>query len=157
MNKNAAKGFSAIELVIVISILVVLVGIITLPLSKNRQARFLLQSADDVVSALNTAHAKTLSAVNSSQYGVKFETNKVTMFTGDTYNSGATDNNIVSLQSGVEINSGSILLNGSATSIVFDRLTGNTNQYGTITLRLVNDISKTKTITVEKTGLVKLD
>lgn len=146
-----------IEIIVVFAILFLLIGVVILPLVRNRQNQLLLESTDDVYSVLNTAQSSTLSSVNDQQYGVKIENNKVTMFTGNIYTQGAVGNQVTALQSGVEIYSGSILLNGGATSIVFDRLTGGTNQYGTIKLRLINDILKTKTITIEKTGIIKVD
>lgn len=146
-----------IETTTVFAILFLLIGVVVLPLVRNRQNQLLLESTDDVYSVLNTAQSNTWSSVNDQQYGVKIENDKVTMFTGNTYTQGAIGNQVTPLQSGVEIYSGSILLNGGATSIVFDRLTGGTNQYGTIKLRLVNDILKTKTITIEKTGIIKVN
>jgi type II secretory pathway pseudopilin PulG len=151
------RGFTMIEIIVVFAILFLLIGVVILPLARNRQNQLLLESVDDVYSVLNTAQSNTLSSVNDQQYGVKIENNKVTLFTGNTYNQGVASNQVTMLQSGVEIYSGSILLNGGATSVIFDRLTGGTNQYGTIKLRLANDILKTKTITIEKTGIIKVD
>lgn len=155
--KNKINGFSIIEIVLVLGISLLLIAVVVLPLVKNRQGRLLLQSTDDIVSVLNKARSNTLSSIGSEQYGVKIENDKAVLFTGATYSQGSASNKITYLQNGVEIESAMIVLNGSATSVVFDRLTGGTDNYGTITLRLKSDTSKTKTITIEKTGTVKTD
>lgn len=150
------KGFSVIELLIVVFIFVILVSIVSAPLVKNYKNRLLLQSADDVISVLNKARSNTLASINSEQYGVNFEADKVTLFTGSTYTQNAISNKVMELQKGIEVNLGQTLLNGSATSVVFDRLTGATNQYGTITLYITTDTLSTKIINIEKTGSVRL-
>lgn len=148
------KAFTLIEILISVSIMLLIIAVVVPPLTKNRQDKLLLQSTDDVVSLLNKARSDTLSSVNGEAYGIKFENDRVIFFTGPTYDASATSNKITYLQNGITIPLGSLVLNGSATNVLFNRLTGATNQYGTIQIQVTNDASKSKIITVSKTGIV---
>lgn len=146
------NGFSILEVLVSIAIMAVIIAVVVLPLSKNRQYRVLLQSTEDIVSALNLSRSNTLSSVGSDSYGVKILSDKVIMFKGSTYNASSVDNKTINLQSGLNVSV--IILNGGASEVVFKRLTGATDQYGTITIQVTSDTSKNKTITIGKTGLV---
>ena len=93
------KGFTLIELVVSIAILLVLFAIITLnvsPLPSNS-----LQSAnlDTLLSDLRSQ--QTWSMSNGSPYGIHFETESYSLFKGDTYTQGLPTNTVINLDSGI--------------------------------------------------------
>jgi prepilin-type N-terminal cleavage/methylation domain-containing protein len=148
------KGFTFLEIIISLAIMGLILAVVVPPFAKSRKDKLLLQSRDDIVSLLNQARSNTLSSINNDSYGVKFETNRVTLFTGTVYDAAATTNKVLDIQNGIKIPAGGVVLNGSATSVVFNRLTGATDEYGTIVLQVGDDTTRTKVITISKTGLI---
>jgi len=92
-----------------------------------------------------------LSAKDSYAYGTHFEFSRIVLFRGATYSSSDTNNKTVLIDGAVEISN--ISLAGGGQNALFQRLTGKTSQSGTITIRLKSDNSKTKTITIEASGV----
>ena len=152
MSKN--KGISIIEILIVIGIIAVISAIIIPNLSDFRRQQVLKNTTEDVFSLLNEARNDTISSKNSTTYGVHFDSDKATLFQG-LYNINSVSNKQINFDSQVSIPiSGGINLNGGGSDIIFDRITGNTEQDGTIVIRVVNDATKQKVITVNKIGVL---
>jgi prepilin-type N-terminal cleavage/methylation domain-containing protein len=155
LNNMYKKGFTMIELLIVISILAVLSALIFPSLSKFRNDRILQNTTADIISLINKARSDTISSLNSTNYGVHLSTNSATYFVGSTYTNGVGSNVVVTFDATVNVPStGGYSLNGGGGDIIFTRLTGDTTNYGTIILQLVSDTTKQKTITVTQTGSV---
>ena len=153
-RKNLVCGFTAIEIIIAIAVLGIILAVILPSLSTFRNDQTLKNTADDIATLLNQARTDTLSSKNSTYYSVHFQSDRAVYFVGGTYNSGASTNKTVMFDSTVTLPSGNISLNGAGANVTFDRLTGNTNEYGTITIQLAGDSTKQKVITVTKTGIV---
>jgi Tfp pilus assembly protein FimT len=158
MSSTLKKGFSLLELLI-ISGIVILVAALLLPVFNNFRSNTVLNNASQVIiSQLRLAKNKTISSEGPSRWGVYFKQGLpqgYTLFKGTSYGSReiAFDENH-NLPSQLEFSE--VGLAGSASEIVFNRLTGQTNQYGFLTLRLKSDPSKTKTIYIEESGRVQL-
>jgi Tfp pilus assembly protein FimT len=148
------KGFSAVELLIIIAAILILTLIITGAFSKFRDTQALNGAVEEVVALINEARSKTLSSANFSQHGAHFETNRVVLFQGAIFSPSDSNNKELKFPDFVEIFS--ITLNGGGADMVFQKLTGKTSQYGTIILRAKKDTAKTKTITVESTGIISI-
>ncbi len=137
-----SKGFSFMELVVVIGILALL-SLITFQLFRTfTSAESLMKDARQVVSELNKAQSLTLSSKDADQYGVHLETSRITLFKGALYISTSTTNISSTLSPLVRISP--ISLAGGGSDVIFQRLTGETTQTGTITLSLVSSASTTK-------------
>jgi Tfp pilus assembly protein FimT len=150
--KNLNKGVTVLEALVVVSILAILLAFV-LPSFKTTRDRELLKSvSSDVVSSLDKARSQTLSSLNSSEYGVHFETDKLVIFKGTTYSSSDVNNQIISIVSPASISS--ISLTGGAVDVYFNRLSGAPNKTGTITVN-VSGISKN--ITISATGTISMD
>ena len=104
---------------------------------------------------LDEARKSTLSSYYSSQYGVHFGTSTVTLFRGDTYSFGASNNDVYTFPSNVEITS--VGLNGAGNDVVFERITGETSQYGEVAVSLLTGSTSPKSITIHPSGLVELN
>ncbi len=153
IQKN--KGINLIEILIVISIIGVLSSVVILNLSKFRAEQSLQNTDVDIVSLLNEARTNTISSQNSTTYGVHFESNRIVLFMGATFTEPNATNKQINLDSSVSIPaSGGISLNGGGSDVIFTRISGDTTNYGTIIVRLVSDVTRQKTITINKTGIV---
>lgn len=145
------RGFTIMELLAVIAIAIVLFAIIVSGFSGLRKSSDLTLAIDEAISFLQEARAKTLSSENGSVYGVHFETSRFALFVGDTYNPADSSNKVHILPSTVEI--GAWSLSGGRDDVIFKRLTGETNNSGTVTFRQTSDPSVLKIIEISSTGL----
>ena len=153
MINKINKGFTLIEVVIVIFLIALVSTIVFNNLSSFRQDQILRSTTSDVVTLLNEAKQNTLSSVNSSSYGVHFETNRMILFSGIIYSSSDPNNKVVNFDDTVSIPSSGGLNIGGGSDVVFERLTGDTIG-GTIKLQLNSNTSKYNIINISKTGLI---
>ena len=150
----SSRGFTLVEIIISLAVLSIVSGIILSSLSANTNREALNKNADAVASVFAEARSLTTSSKNASRYGVHLGNTGLTLFTGTTYDSGASSNRALSLNSRVSITN--ISLAGGGSDVVFDKFTGNTSQNGTFRITVVGDSNQYKTITVYKTGLVEV-
>jgi len=146
------KGFTIFEIIISLSIFLILAVIVVSSFSSFRNNQELTNAVQKTINLLNLARSKTLSSEGSSQYGVHFESSRIVLFKGASFSESSPDNNVAVFSSLIEISA--INFNGEGNNLVFQRLTGKTDNYGTITLRIKSDISKTKIIDIKNTGIV---
>jgi len=149
------KGFTLLEILFAIAILTIAITIVTFSFSKLNSQQALDKSADLVVSVFNEARSLTLSSKGDSQYGVYIEGSQVTLFKGDTYSSSDPNNAITNLNSLVNIRD--VTLSSGGTSVVFKRLTGNTDDTGTLEIFLIAIPENFHTITISGIGVVELE
>ncbi len=145
------RGFTLIELLIVIGVTVLLCAIILSTLIGFRKNQALEKDTEIVIQLLNQARAQTVSSKGATVYGVHFTAPQVVLFTGSTYVSGSITNQVVDLTSTDTILT--ISLAGGGSDVIFQRLTGQTSQNGTVVISSPG-ISRTKTVTIYKTGVV---
>ncbi|MDP2676320.1 MAG: LamG domain-containing protein [bacterium] len=149
------KGFTLVEFLVVALILGLLaLGVFTaLPrLKKNSD---LNSAAQVAASLLIEARARTLSSEGASRFGVHFEPNTITLFTGSVFNPSDASNRAVALPISVEVSC--ISLGGGASSAVFARLTGETAQYGFVNFRLRSETDAIRTVAVTEAGTIFID
>jgi Tfp pilus assembly protein FimT len=147
--KKLEAGMSIMEIMVVVAIVLVLIALVSLPFGTFRKTQALENTTDTMVSVLADARTKTLAAVNGTNYSVRFETNRAIFFTGSSYSSGDATNDIITFETPVTMSA--INVSGGGSTITFDRLTGKTSQYGTVTFTNGTD---TRTISVSATGTV---
>ena len=156
MKKNNRKSaFSIIEIIITIAVGLILFTIATSAFIGMRNRQALNTAVEQISSTIQNSQAKTLASKKSQNYGVHFETNRLVMFEGSAFTEPNATNKEIKFSNLAEISI--ISLNGGGQNIIFERLTGETNQYGAITVRVRNDASDAKTITIEKTGSVSVE
>lgn len=149
---NIKNGFTLLEILVSIAIITLLTAIGWNTLSRFRQTVDLNRSAEAGISSLNDARSRTLSSVDSSQYGVHFQTDSVVLFKGTSYATSNPDNVEFLVPGTVQISS--ISLTGGGSDVLFARLTGATNQSGTITFRLSANTAETRMITILSSGVI---
>jgi prepilin-type N-terminal cleavage/methylation domain-containing protein len=150
------KGFSLIEILVVLGILAIL-GLISVSFFVFLQKESRLSNvSEEIISVLKVAQSKTLSSQEDSQYGVYFNSavspHQYILFKGSSYLSRDTAFDEIHLVPDIteffQINT------GGNNEIVFDRLTGSTENSGNISLRLAEDVSKTKVIYITNSGAI---
>lgn len=149
------KGVTFMELIVVIAILGILAAIAVPAFVFFQKGSTLDNNAEQIINLLSLTQSKTLASENSGQYGVYFNTgvspNQYVLFKGANFVPGDSANKVYTLSSELEfydINLGGLGLN----EVVFEKLTGLVEQPGSVSLRLISDFSKTKTIYVEGSG-----
>ena len=151
-QRGRRGGFTLIEIVIVLAILST---IIFTSFSAFRNAKVLDTATEDVLTLISTARGETLSAKANTQYGVHITSGSMTLYAGATYSAGDSANQVVDLDSALEIVS--IALSGGGSDILFDRLTGKTSNSGTFVIRVKSDTAKTHTVTIAGTGIASFN
>lgn len=153
MSKNFQKGFTLLEILLVIAVAAIAITIAALSFSKLNENLALDKSAELAVSVLNEARALTLSAKESSQYGVDIQPSQLVLFKGSSYS--PLDEGNVSTPFNSLVGVRNITLSGGGTSIVFSRLTGTIDGTGTFELYLLGATTTYRTITVTATGVAE--
>ncbi len=154
MKRNTKHGFTILEMLLVIAISASVVVIFIPTLSSFRGDHALRATTADVVSLLHEARMQTLSSVNRMQYGVYFETGRAVLFPGSVFTEPNSQNKEIVFPSDVRIPPVGGISLSSGTTVVFKRLSGETDSSGTITLERITNSSHTRTITILKTGIV---
>ena len=150
-NRSYKKGFSLSELLISVGVMVLLLGLIFTVFSSFNKKEALSKSTDIVISVLNEARQLTLFSKDDAIYGVHFDTNQAVLFKGESYLEGDESNIYFKINPVVEITTINLAEGGS--EVFFNRLTGETEDYGSITLSLSGDTSKTSAILINQSGL----
>ena len=154
-GKYRNRGFTLVEVLIVIAIMAILSGVVIFSFSGMRARQDVDSNTEVITSLLKEARSRTLGSIDSTTYGVFIETNQVTLFKGASYIAGDPTNQTNSLSNTVTITA--VSLNGGGSTIMFERLTGKTNNFGTMRVEFTSDTSVARTITVDATGLIESD
>ena len=144
------KGFTLLEILIGITIISIVVILVAAGFSKLHKSNNLDSSSHIILSQINEARAKSIASEGASQYGIHFNATSSTLFKGTTFNFGNSDNDEILLPPTIEISD--ITLSGGGADVIFKRLTGETDEYGTITLREKTD-SANKMIDIKECGI----
>ena len=149
------KGITALEMLFVVSILGILFAIVLPQFSKMKENQVMKNATGEIISALHNAQSQSLASVDSVEYGVHFQSDKVIIFKGKIFSAEAEDNKIVNIILPASISD--VTLNGASSTtgdIYFERLSGVPDKIGTIT---VSTSSMSKIITISATGAVSLN
>lgn len=144
------RGLTFLELTISVGILAVLLVIIIPSFMDFRRNSILNTETQSVITLVNKARLSSMSSKEDFQYGIHFEAGKVVLFQGDTYVAGAGTNEEYVLNTALTLSP--IVVNGGGTEVVFQKVTGATNQNATTTLLVVGGTAST-TIVVFPSGV----
>ncbi|MFA6274501.1 MAG: prepilin-type N-terminal cleavage/methylation domain-containing protein [Candidatus Paceibacterota bacterium] len=151
-NNFYKKGITILEILIAIAILGIIVAIALPQFSKMRENQVLKNATSEILSSISKARSQTLSSVDSSEYGVHFQSDKVIIFKGNSFDINDEDNENIEII--LPANISSINFSGGGSEIYFSRLSGIPNKTGTI---IISTSNMTKTITISATGLASLN
>lgn len=143
-----------VEILTVAAILVI-IAMVALPyggifLAQNR----LPESTLNIVDALRRAQSRSTSGMGGEPWGVQFESARIIIFKGNTYNPNDVDNEAIDLMSVTQVDS--INLNGGGDAVIFNRIIGDTDQWGSIILRDKNSDAEA-TVSVSEVGLIEYE
>ena len=147
------KGFSLFEILLSVAIIVVILFVVINLFSNYNKKQVLDNTTEKVLSLLKEARSLTISSKNDSSYGVHFEQDTIVLFKGTAYVSGDSNNKINQIDKKAIISE--INLNGKNNNIIFQRLTGKTDFFGTIKISLVSNPLNFKTVSIYQTGIVE--
>lgn len=152
-NHKFLAGFTLIELIIVIAILSVLLAITIPNLVSYKKQTDLNNNVQEFVSTLKLAQNKALSSENNSKFGVYLDAaaNKYTLFKGATYASDPPSYQVYFLQNTMEFYSISL---GGGNEIVFDKLTGVSEQSGSVSVRVKTNPDQIRAIYIANSGAI---
>lgn len=145
-------GFTVAEILVVVGIIAVISSISFYFFGSLSQKEVLEKDVASLTALVRNARLLSVASKNASSFGIHLENNKAVLFQGNAYVAGGPNEIIFDFSKEVYLSSWSLSNGGS--NIVFDRLTGETFGYGTITLSLKNNSTST-VITVLKTGVVQ--
>ena len=150
------KGFTLIELVVVVALVVLFVGLAIPALRVAQKGSELEDTAELLVAVLRLAQNRTLGSEGASQYGVFFDTStspdRYILFKGSSY--AARDvavDEVNTLPASVEI-AGTTL---PGTETVFQKVSGTASGAGSITLRLVLNPEKAEEVYISTSGAIQ--
>lgn len=142
------------ELLISTAILLLLAALTYQAFQSTNSHKALDTGALKVLTELRNARSLTLSSKHAQPWGVHIASSSVTLFQGGVYDAATTTNVVTALNSFVTISS--TILAGGGSDVIFERLTGETAHFGTITLSLIASSTMKRTITVYETGVVEM-
>ena len=154
-KSNKKEGFTLSEVLLVVTLTVILLAFISSPLVSFYRSVVMQSATENVLAMFDEARKSTLSSLDSSQYGVHITSTSTTLFKGGTYLAGDPDNDVYELNTMIEITS--ISLSGGGNDVVFERITGETSQSGTLTISPKNGSTTPRDITIHMSGLVEAD
>lgn len=151
------KGITLIEVLIVIAILAVIFAVALPQLSDFKKTQSLRNTADQIVSLLNDARAKTLASEGGNYFNVLLEEDKATLFSGASFSESDPYLKEVTFEPGVILPSENIDLESGSDTVSFLKLSGDTNDFGEIIIEIGSDSSLTKTISILRTGVITIN
>lgn len=144
INKNS--GFTLVEILVTVAVFGIVLSIGAFANVNLFTREISIQEQTTLVSVLQKARGRAMNNIHSTPHGVHIENGSdyYIIFRGDTYSSSSTTNEKVWREKKVAIS--------GLTDIVFNQLSGNTTNTGTITL--VDTAGKTKIVTINANGLI---
>lgn len=151
------KGLTLIEILVALAILMLLLGITFMNLSGSNLETEVSNAAEDLSGVLREAQSQSMAVVNGKAHGVHFDQNEQTaiLFEGEQFLPNHPLNRRLSLSSQVQYSL--IELTGGGDNIIFEKLTGNTNQYGRIRFASTKNPSIDAQITISPQGKISTE
>lgn len=143
------RGFVLVELIIVIGIFTILVVVAIISAFSFRANIELMDTANEVIEELRLAQSKTTASEDASAYGIHLESDRITLFKGSDFSSrNSAFDEVYIFPQRVEISSWDV----GGDDIVFERISGSTQNSGTITFCLASNPAKTKSVSISASG-----
>jgi prepilin-type N-terminal cleavage/methylation domain-containing protein len=146
------RGFTLIEIMVVVSISVIISSMIFLGLYSFGGEYNLKRTTEETVSLLERAKSLSINSYNGSKHGIYFTATSAHLFAGDVWNSDSIEYTM-SYANGVSLATSSFTT--SSTTVIFEKITGETNTYGSLKYYLKNNPTSSSTIQINKTGIIK--
>ena len=142
-SKDKRKGFTLVEVVIVISIIALLFAIGSLVDSGMYQRRLISAEQAVAISVLQKARNQAMNNMYASEYGVHIDPDAYVLFRGPSYVPNDPNNETIPKNSHISIS--------GLRDIVFAQLSGEPNNPGQI---ILDDGTQQKYINIKRGGLI---
>ena len=150
MINHYKRGMTIVELLVVIAVLGIIFSIVLPQFSKTREMQTQKSAVGDVLSVLERARSQTLASVDSSEYGVRFQSDRVIIFKGKIFSVDDLNNQTINITAPANISNDTLGgISGDSGDMYFNRLSGMPSKTGTVT---VSTTSYSKIITISATG-----
>ena len=154
-NYFYTRGISLLETIITVAILATILAVVIPQFGKTRETQVLNSAVGDILSSINKARTQTLASVDSSSFGVRFETNEIIIFKGTSFSQNDPDNQEIPILSPASISNVNLNgVSGGTGDFYFRRLSGIPSKSGAVTLASPNF---SKIITITATGAASAD
>jgi prepilin-type N-terminal cleavage/methylation domain-containing protein len=148
-------GFTFIELLTALGIFVILALISIGVYFAFRPQNVLEADARSVESVLRLARTRTLASFESLPFGVHMQADRAILFQGSVFDSGDPTNEEIEFSAANDLYS--IALAGGGSDVVFEKIIGTTQNFGTVSLRAKTDSSQIRTVYIQSIGAVSLE
>ena len=153
-KKNLVWGFTVLEILIVISVLLIIISIVVSPFSSFRNRSILNTEIENIITLLSEARSNTMASLDDSEYGVHFEANRMVLFKGNLFTEPDPNNKEIIFDQTVYVSN--ILLTGGGVNVIVNRLIGKTDENGTITIAVTEDPTTNNVIHIYSTGSMEI-
>lgn len=153
---HSEKGFTLIELIIVLGITLLILGFITINLANFQQKTSVNTTVDTLISDMKNQQAKAMAGAGSgsgNSYGIYFQPDRYILFTGSSYSSTNSSNFTVRLDATISFTNITLPSNVLVFLRQSGEINGFTNGSNTITVKDTQGSNK-QTITINKYGVV---
>jgi len=142
--KISKNGFTLVELLVVMAIILTLFGFVVIGLTSTERTFSTSSSKEIIVSDLKLQQIKAMQGIGGA-YGIYFQPDRYTLFSGDSYSPSDPDNFEIVLNEGIVISD----ISFPASTVVFTPMSGEINNFvdGSNTIT-VQDVQATKIINI---------
>jgi Tfp pilus assembly protein FimT len=155
MSKFYQKGITITELLIVFAVIGILVSVTLPQFSKMKENQVLKNTVSDVTSIFHSTQSQSLASLDSSEYGVHFQSDRIIVFKGKVFSVDALDNKTINIISPASISNVTLGgISGTTGDMYFERLSGSPSKTGTVT---ISTPSFSKIVTISTTGAVSIN
>ncbi|HEY4510132.1 MAG TPA: prepilin-type N-terminal cleavage/methylation domain-containing protein [Candidatus Paceibacterota bacterium] len=158
---NSAKGFTLIEVLVVLGILGLLAASALVAVSTLRGGSDLQAEARGLQRVLELAKSKTVASEGDTRYGVyatSTSPHRYILFQGNNYASRVVaEDEVYNLRDTIEFATPASFAGLSGQEVVFDRIQGSTSNTGNVVLQMKADSNNSSTVSVGSSGNVEID
>ena len=147
------KGFSLIELVVVVAVIGILSAIVVNSFRSAQVTKAQEQITQGLIASLDKQKADTQAGKGGSNYGIKFNTDSYVLYKGKTYSDSSP------LNQAVPVNSDFILsntVNATSDALYFSKVYGEASENATITVSHITGKVSPQLIIIEKSGTISV-
>lgn len=147
-REKISRGFSLIEIVIVVAIVAALAVVAMLSLTSMRDRLLLDDAQSSLAFHLEELKSRAVAGTGGEAHGVYFHDEGYVQFVGDAYDPNDASNDPHMIDPGLTLTTDIL----GDEEVIFSRITGTTDDTVTLTIRLANDPTKTRVIVIGEGG-----